>query len=106
MTDHDRFTELRKENERLIALLETHGIEWRLPPGQGSEPIQKNAAKPSSLTTDEKVALFRRLFQGRTDIYPVRWESKTTGKSGYKPGLRQRVAYGYLRQATHQMLGM
>jgi hypothetical protein len=28
------------------------------------------------------VALFRRLFRGRTDVYPVRWESKTTGKSG------------------------
>jgi hypothetical protein len=27
--------------------------------------------------------LFRRLFRGRTDVYPVRWQSKTTGKSGY-----------------------
>jgi hypothetical protein len=31
------------------------------------------------------VALFRRLFRGRTDVYPVRWESKTSGKSGYAP---------------------
>jgi hypothetical protein len=29
--------------------------------------------------------LFRRLFRGRTDVYPVRWESKTSGKSGYAP---------------------
>ena len=41
--------------------------------------------EPSRLSTDEKVALFRRLFRGRTDVYPVRWESKTTGKSGYAP---------------------
>ncbi len=27
----------------------------------------------------------RRLFRGRTDLYPIRWESKTTGKSGYAP---------------------
>lgn len=26
--------------------------------------------------------LFRRLFAGRTDVYPVRWESKA-GKTGY-----------------------
>jgi hypothetical protein len=31
------------------------------------------------------VALFRRLFQGRTDVYPVRWEGKTSGKTGYAP---------------------
>ena len=31
------------------------------------------------------MALFRRLFRGRTDVYPVRWEGKTSGKSGYAP---------------------
>ena len=42
-------------------------------------------AEPSRLSTGEKVALFRRLFRGRTDAYPIRWESKSTGKSGYAP---------------------
>ena len=41
--------------------------------------------EPSKLNTDEKVTLFRRLFRGRTDVYPIRWESKTTGKAGYSP---------------------
>jgi superfamily II DNA or RNA helicase len=70
---------LRAENARLIALIESHGIEWRpaLPPA--SQP------ETSRLSTEEKVALFRRLFKGRTDVYPVRWESKTTGKAGYAP---------------------
>ena len=72
----------RTENARLIALLESHGIEWRMPP----EPVVTVAEpEPSKLSTDEKVALFRRLFRGRTDIYPVRWENSTTGKSGYSP---------------------
>jgi len=31
------------------------------------------------------VALFRRLFRGRIDAYPVRWVSKASGKSGYSP---------------------
>ena len=29
--------------------------------------------------------MFRRLFRGRSDVYPTRWESKTSGKSGYSP---------------------
>jgi hypothetical protein len=41
--------------------------------------------EPSRLSAEEKVHLFRRLFRGRTDVYPVRWESKASGKSGYAP---------------------
>lgn len=33
----------------------------------------------------EKVALFRSLFRGREDVYPRRFESRRTGKSGYQP---------------------
>lgn len=73
---------LRAENARLISLLESHGIDWRLPP-QPTTPRPEPA--PSRLSTDEKIALFRRLFRGRADVYPVRWESKTTGKTGYSP---------------------
>lgn len=32
-----------------------------------------------------KVKLFRSLFRGRDDVYPRRFESRTTGKSGYSP---------------------
>lgn len=73
---------LRAENARLISLLESHGIEWRL-----ASPPAKPATEPelSRLSTGEKVTLFRRLFRGRADVYPVRWESKTTGKAGYSP---------------------
>lgn len=73
---------LRTENARLIALLESHGIEWRLP-----QPSVVVAREPESsrLSTAEKVALFWRLFRGRTDVYSIRWESKTTGKTGYSP---------------------
>lgn len=82
-TEKHELARLRAENARFIALLQAHGIEWRLsdpPPAQ--PPIPES--EPSRLTTEEKVALFRRLFRGRTDVYPVRWESKA-GKSGYTP---------------------
>jgi superfamily II DNA or RNA helicase len=37
---------------------------------------------------EEKIILFQSLFRGRTDVYPKRFESKTTGKSGYQPDCR------------------
>ena len=75
-TDDDELTRLRGENARLIGLLDEHGIAWR-----GPVPAPASATPPS---TNEKVALFLRLFRGRTDVYPVRWESKA-GKTGYSP---------------------
>ncbi|RPI73245.1 MAG: DEAD/DEAH box helicase [Geobacteraceae bacterium] len=36
----------------------------------------------------EKIALFRSLFRGREDVFPKRFESKKTGKSGYQPVCR------------------
>ncbi len=82
MDDASEFATLKAENARLIALLESHGIEWR-----SSQPAITAARDPEStgLSTADKVSLFRRLFRGRTDVYPVRWESKSTGKSGYAP---------------------
>lgn len=75
MTDVDLLAHLRAENARLIGLLESHGIEWRPP----TEPVTTQL-----LDTDAKLALFKRLFRGRADVFALYWESKT-GKSGYSP---------------------
>lgn len=83
MSDRKLLAPLQAENARLVALLEAHRIEWRFPPEPASSPSR--LAEASRLSTDEKVALFRRLFRGRTDVYPIRWESKATGKTGYAP---------------------
>jgi len=80
MSDRDDLTALRAENARLIALLDSHGIEWRPRP----KPTL-SISEPARLSTDQKIGLFRRLFRGRTDVFPIRWESKTTAKSGYAP---------------------
>jgi hypothetical protein len=53
--------DLRAENARLVALLVSHGIEWRK-----SDEVDVPPAA-SALSTDQKVTLFRRLFRGRTD---------------------------------------
>jgi hypothetical protein len=78
----DLLEHLRFENARLIALLDVHGIEWRSsnPPAKAL-PVQPVS---SALDTDTKLALFARLFRGRTDVYPTRWENKAE-KSGYSP---------------------
>jgi hypothetical protein len=39
-----------------------------------------NASTPAA-----KIALFRSLFRGRTDVNPRRFESRKTGRSGYAP---------------------
>jgi hypothetical protein len=79
--------DLQAENTRLIALLESHGIEWCLPtePSTSPSPALTIEAPPSNLSTPQKVALFRHLFRGRTDVFPIRWEGKSSGKSGYTP---------------------
>jgi superfamily II DNA or RNA helicase len=83
MAERAALASLQAENARLIALLEAHGIEWRLQQQPNAVPAPE--LEPSRLSTAEKVALFRRLFRGRTDVYPIRWEGKTSGKSGYAP---------------------
>ena len=40
-------------------------------------------------TQEQKIALFRSLFRGREDVYPRRFESKRTGKSGFQPACRR-----------------
>ena len=80
-------TRLTEENIRLKELLRRHGID--------PEPVSRDhSAKvatekpPSPQIThrspeDSKIALFRRLFKGRDDVYALRWEAK--GKTGYSP---------------------
>lgn len=74
--------QLRAENARLIALLEKHGISHSVEPPPSASPVTPPLAS-LNLSTEEKIALFRRLFRGRTDVYPIRWEKKDGSKSGY-----------------------
>jgi hypothetical protein len=85
MAEHNPLDAIQAENARLIALLESRGIEWRLRPEPSSLPVAATDAEFTTLSTAQKVALFGRLFRGRTDVYPIRWESKSSGKSGYAP---------------------
>ena len=83
--ERDELRRLREENARLKELLTQHGIAWKVP--ATPEPIStpsESAPAGNTLTTDDKIALFRHLFRGREDVYPLRWES-AKGTSGYSP---------------------
>ncbi|MCY2996371.1 MAG: DEAD/DEAH box helicase family protein [Planctomycetota bacterium] len=43
------------------------------------DPVHRQSAP------EAKIALFRSLFRGREDVYPRRFESRKSGKSGYQP---------------------
>lgn len=79
--------QLRRENARLIGLLETHGIAWRsgAPAPTKPELVAEAAPAKGPSSTQEKLALFRRLFRGRDDVYALRWQSNSSGRSGYAP---------------------
>jgi superfamily II DNA or RNA helicase len=50
-----------------------------VPSAKAGDPIDRNS------TIEKKIALFRRLFRGRSDVFPIRWENRTTGRGGYAP---------------------
>ncbi len=47
-----------------------------------------------SSSPEDKIALFRSLFRGREDVYPRRFESRKTEKSGYQPACANEWARG------------
>jgi superfamily II DNA or RNA helicase len=85
MDESAKLENYRAENARLIALLEAHGIDWQKTANLVSVQPSSKESEISKLSTDKKVELFTRLFRGRPDVYPVRWESQKTGKVGYSP---------------------
>jgi len=39
----------------------------------------------ANISPEDKIALFRRLFRGREDVYPKLWQNQKTAKKGYSP---------------------
>jgi len=82
-------TRLREENARLRALLglderpaDGHAVAWSptlLPTSEAGPPVDADSSN------EVKLALFRSLFGARSDVYAVRWENPSTGRSGWSP---------------------
>lgn len=91
--------QIQKLEQELAALdskrldLKNKISQLRSPHKFDSEIINQKASIKNITVTDEssetiKIALFRSLFRGREDVYPRRFESKRSGKSGYQPVCR------------------
>lgn len=63
--------------------------------GEGEAVRMNNRSTPEA-----KIALFRSLFRGREDIYPRRFESRKTGKSGYAPACANEWVRGLCDKRT------
>lgn len=74
-----RLAELDAERASLTKQLS----ELKLPPTISDSA--STAEVTSASKAAEKIALFRRLFAGRKDIFPVRWDNPKTARSGYAP---------------------
>ncbi len=57
-------------------------------PSFAEPPVTNNSSSA------EKIELFRRLFAGRPDVFPVRWENRRSGGSGYSPACSNEWAKG------------
>ncbi len=79
-----KLQELEKENARLRKILDVHGIPYVVAESTVSTK-ESRQAMVSKLSLQEKVALFRSVFQGREEVFAKRWYSPTTNKSGYQP---------------------
>jgi superfamily II DNA or RNA helicase len=79
--------QLRQENARLQAMVarvaEPTPTLLRSPAGTAIRDVKVDAHSSNG----DKIALFRRLFRGREDVYADRWEARD-GRSGYSPVLR------------------
>ena len=60
-------------------------IELPFFPSQSPAASQTFAPVHHQSPAELKIALFRRLFRGRPDVYSQRFQNRKTGKSGYQP---------------------
>ena len=97
-SDGGEAARIRESLARLAA--ESERLQARLAEIEAAHPATQEVDRPEGPATNgspagEKIALFRSLFGGRTDVFPRRWENARTGRAGYalacgnewKPGI-------------------
>lgn len=82
--------------ERMALERELEALEQKLISGSraAERPAFADAPVTNNSPSIEKIELFRRLFAGRPDVFPVRWENRKAGRSGYSPACSNEWAKG------------
>ena len=88
--DPDRDEAMRIRRRLALLADERAKLEARLATIDVMVPVAPDRNAAGWRVTDrsspkQKIALIRSLFRGRDDVFPKRWESVRTGKSGYAP---------------------
>jgi len=89
MTDHKQPKEavdaIARIRRRLAELEdEKCSLEAKLRRLETEQSFQPPVCKESlTLSNQEKIKIFRNLFKGRKDVFPIRWENSKSGKAGY-----------------------
>jgi superfamily II DNA or RNA helicase len=89
-----RLTDLEKEKSRL--LISRDSLERELQ--NIDKKIEFSESSKSSIiqnsSADEKISLFCKLFRGRRDVFPTRWENRKSGRTGYSPACSNEWQHG------------
>ncbi|MGX7876797.1 TOTE conflict system archaeo-eukaryotic primase domain-containing protein [Mesorhizobium sp. ORM6] len=82
--------------ERMALTRELEALEQELVSDSRAieRPCFADALVTNGSSSAEKIELFRRLFAGRPDVFPVRWENRKSGGSGYSPACSNEWAKG------------
>jgi hypothetical protein len=87
----------RLDAERAAAQQRLEALEREMvTPSPSPSPGSDTPTSPT--TTKDKLALFRRLFRGRTDVYPQRWHNRKSGRKGYSPACDNEWAAGLCKK--------
>ncbi len=86
--EEQRISEIHAELKRRHALVSSfkEQLAGLQPMANGLTVLDEGTTSTTTtLSSEEKVRLFRSLFRGREDVFARRWESRRTGKAGYSP---------------------
>lgn len=73
------------EKDELIQIIEKLEEENKKLKEQLYRKVEQKENEQENISSEEKVRIFMKVFNGRTDLYAKRWTSNKTGKSGYSP---------------------
>ncbi|HLE18957.1 MAG TPA: hypothetical protein VI728_11820, partial [Syntrophales bacterium] len=83
-----RLARLDKDRHKILAELKSLKTELLILTNSSLDspkdtPISSDGIISKISSPEEKIVLFRNLFQGRVDVYPRLWISRKTGKKGF-----------------------
>jgi len=82
--EEQRISEIHADLEHRRGLVSSFKEQLKAIEQRAGEPmrVDEGATRTATLSSEQKVRLFRSLFRGREDAFARRWESRRTGKVG------------------------